>query len=73
MNEIIEEKKELEKQNEKDKLNIKELNDQIEVLKKDLNEISIEKNIINDKYNLTNEDNFNLKKENKNLMDKNIV
>ena len=54
-------------------MNIKELNDQIEVLKKDLNEISIEKNIINDKYNLTNEDNFNLKKENKNLMDKNIV
>ena len=54
-------------------MNIKELNDQVEILKKDLNEISIEKNIINDKYNLTNEDNFNLKKENKNLMDKYIV
>lgn len=62
INEILNEKNNLEIQSTEDKNKIIILKGELNDLKKDYNNISVEKNILNDKYNLINEDNYNLKK-----------
>jgi hypothetical protein len=71
--EILNEKNDIEFMSNEDKNKIKILDDELSELKKNYNELNTEKSVLNDKYNLLNEDNYNLKKENKNIINEKIM
>ena len=72
LDEILNEKNNLEIKTNEDKIKIDELNRQIKELKKNYNIVNKEKNKLNNKYISLNEDNNNLKEENKNFKSKNF-
>ena len=71
LDEILNEKNNLEIKTNEDKIKIDELNRQIKELKKNYNIVNKEKNKLNNKYISLNEDNNNLKEENNNFKSKN--
>ena len=71
LDEILNEKNNLEIKTNNDKIKIDELNKQIKELKKNYNSVNKEKNKLNNKYISLNEDHNNLKEENKNVRSQN--